>query len=165
MQENWSSIAGYEGLYEVSDMGRVRSVARGGTKGGILSAHRSRYGYMLVSLFKNNIRTGFSIHKLVATAFIPNPNNLPQVNHKDEDKTNNHVENLEWCTASYNMNYGGRPYARSKPITQKEINGNPIVEYKSIMDAVRQIGVNKGNIVECLKGRRKTAGGYIWTYK
>lgn len=165
MQENWNNIAGYEGLYEVSDMGRVRSIAREGTKGGILHAHRSRYGYMLVILSKNNVRTGFSVHKLVAMAFIPNPNGLPQVNHKNEVKTDNRVENLEWCTAKYNMNYGGRPYVRSKPIIQKEINGKIIGEYESVMDAVRQVGVNKGNIFECLKGHRKTAGGYVWIYK
>lgn len=108
--EEWRSIQGYEGLYEVSSYGRVKSLERYKSNNGgiqllkekILRPHNTKKGYLTVQL--RNKR--FTVHRLVAQAFIPNPDNLPQVNHKDEDKTNNNVTNLEWCTAKYNSNYG-----------------------------------------------------------
>ena len=102
--EEWKNIIGYEGLYEVSDIGNVRNVRRNT----LLKLTKTNYGYIQVSLYKNGIKTGLKVHRLVAEAFIPNPDNLPQVNHKDEDRTNNNVTNLEWCTAKYNSNYGHR---------------------------------------------------------
>ena len=102
--EEWKNIIGYEGLYEVSNMGNVRNVRRNT----LLRFSKNNYGYIQVYLYKNGIRNGFKVHRLVAQAFIPNPDNLPQVNHKDEDKTNNSVENLEWCDHKYNVNYGHR---------------------------------------------------------
>ena len=101
--EEWKNVIGYEGLYEVSNIGNVRSVIRNK----LLRLSKTK-GYIQVYLYKNGIRTGLKVHRLVAQAFIPNPDNLPQVNHKDEDKTNNSVENLEWCNAKYNVNYGHR---------------------------------------------------------
>lgn len=100
--EEWRAVPGYEGLYEVSNMGNVRNVRRNT----LLKLSKNNNEYIRVCLCKNCIRTLLSVHRLVAQAFIPNPNNLPQVNHKDEDKTNNNVDNLEWCTAKYNINYG-----------------------------------------------------------
>ena len=108
--EEWKSIPGYEGLYEVSSYGRVKSLERYKSNNGgiqlikekILKPHNTKKGYLTVQ-FHNKI---FKVHRLVAQAFIPNPDNLPMVNHKDEDKTNNNVDNLEWCTAKYNSNYG-----------------------------------------------------------
>lgn len=109
--EIWRDVVGYEGLYLISNMGRVRSlITNGWTKGknGILSPGTTRKGYSMVVLSKEGKPTSKAIHRLVAEAFIPNPLNLPQINHKDENKKNNKVENLEWCDAKYNTNYGGR---------------------------------------------------------
>ena len=117
MIEEWRPIEGYEGLYEVSNTGRVRSVDRyiknGHSsyrlhKGKVISLLKGEYGYIQVNLYYNGKNYKKYVHRLVAQAFIPNPDNLPQINHKDEDKTNNRVDNLEWCTAKYNINYGTR---------------------------------------------------------
>ena len=102
MMEEWRAVPGYEGLYEVSNMGNVRNVR----KNTLLRLSKDCYGYIQVSLYKNGRRTGLRVHRLVAEIFIPNSENLPMVNHKDEDKSNNRVDNLEWCTAKYNLNYG-----------------------------------------------------------
>ena len=101
--EEWKAVPGYEGLYEVSNKGNVRNVRRNK-----LLRLQKNQGYIKVWLYKNGIVTGLRVHRLVAQAFIPNPDNLLEVNHKDEDKTNNSVDNLEWCTRKYNVNYGTR---------------------------------------------------------
>ena len=115
MNEEWRPIGGYEGLYEVSNLGRVRSVDRyvkskGESywlrKGKMLSPAKDKNGYLKVNLYCNGKCKTINVHRLVAQEFIPNPDNLPQINHKDEDKTNNRVDNLEWCDAKYNINYG-----------------------------------------------------------
>ena len=100
--EEWKNIIGYEGLYEVSDKGNVRNVRRNT----LLKLSKNNYGYIQVYLYKNGIKTGFKVHRLVAKAFIPNPDNLPQVNHKNEVKSDNCVDNLEWCDNYYNLMYG-----------------------------------------------------------
>ena len=104
MMEEWRAVPGYEGLYEVSNIGNVRNVRRNT----LLRLQKTKYGYIQVWLYKNGISTGLKVHRLVAQAFLPNPDNLPMINHKDEDKTNNRVENLEWCDAKYNNTYGTR---------------------------------------------------------
>lgn len=101
--EVWKDVVSYEGLYKVSNIGRVKSL-KGTEK--ILKTHQVRDGYLTVMLYKDKIPKRMSVHRLVAIAFIPNKNNYPFVNHKDENKKNNHVENLEWCTNEYNMSYG-----------------------------------------------------------
>lgn len=111
--EIWKPVKGYEGFYEVSNLGRVKSLDRIDSlgrnhKGIILRPNHNRHGYEYVCLRKNGNKKFKNIHRIVAEAFIENPSELPQVNHKDEDKTNNRVDNLEWCTAKYNMNYGDR---------------------------------------------------------
>ena len=116
MMEEWRAVPGYEGLYEVSNIGNVRNVRRNT----LLRLQKTNKGYIRVSLCKNGIQTGFQVHRLVAQAFIPNPNNLPQVNHRDENPSNNNVDNLEWCTAKYNINYGT---ARIRSINTKIKNG------------------------------------------
>lgn len=108
MEEIWKDIKGYEGKYQVSNYGSVKTLNYRRTGTARLLIPKNDKGYLAVGLYKNGKRKMFLIHRLVAEAFIPNPENLPQVNHIDEDKTNNYVENLEWCTQSYNNNYGTR---------------------------------------------------------
>ena len=114
--EEWKEIPGYEGLYEVSNKGNVRNVRRNT----LLRLTKTNYGYIRIDLCKNGIKTSLSVHRLVAETFIPHPDNLPMINHKDEDKTNNRVENLEWCDAKYNINFGT---ARIRSINTKIKNG------------------------------------------
>ena len=106
LNEIWKPIEGYEGLYEVSNLGRVKSLKRLHTKERILSQFLNHRGYARVNLWKENKSRKYSVHRLVAEAFIPNPDSKPQVNHIDENKTNNSVENLEWCTQLENHNHG-----------------------------------------------------------
>jgi hypothetical protein len=102
MEEIWKPVVGYEGCYEVSNLGRVNSIKRNGTLGGILKKILDTDGYIICCLMKSDIRMNKKVHRLVAQAFIPNPDNKPAVNHIDNDKTNNKVSNLEWCTNKEN---------------------------------------------------------------
>lgn len=170
----WKPIEGYEGLYEVSSEGRVRSLNYGGVKGkvGELSPDLSR-GYYRVTLFKEGIRERYLVHRLVAEAFIENPKGLAEVNHRDEVKLNNRVNNLEWCSRSYNLKYGtrikriaqsNRNGKLSKPIEAVDlISGKVIHWFPSVNEAGRQ-GFNSGNINSCCQGRLKTSQGFIWRY-
>lgn len=183
MKEIWKDIEDYEGLYQISNCGRVKSIdhmreqlhlygrmVNTNYKGKILKPHNSR-GYLRVRLFDRNKSKNISIHRLVAEAFIPNPNNYPQINHKDEDKTNNNVDNLEWCTPAYNANYGTRKKRiikkQSIPIIQYTLDGKFVKEYSSIAEAARQTGINLGNICSCCRGNinYSHAGGFKWQYK
>ena len=171
-KEIWKDIEEYEGLYQVSDNGRVRSLKYG--KERILKPERCKNGYLRVNLCKNEKQKHFLVHRLVALTFITNPNNLPQINHKDEDKTNNSVQNLEWCDQKYNHNYGtinqrisekmtnGK---LSKPVLQFTLDGKFVREFKSGMDIKRNLGYSCGNISSCCLGKRKSANGFIWKYK
>ena len=170
MKEIWKDIEGYEGLYQICTMGRVRSVRNNV----ILKSKIERNGYERVILSTNNIPKGYFIHRLVANAFIPNPDNLPQVNHKDENKANNRVDNLEWCDGKYNINYGTGTRRRqlantngklSKPVLQYTLEGIFIKEWKSTMDVQRNLGFDHPNISRCCRGKYACAYGYIWKYK
>ena len=176
MQEIFKDIKGYEGKYQVSNHGNVKSLNYHRTgKERLLKPTLQTTGYLYVSLFKPLKR--FQIHRLVANAFIPNPNNLPCVNHKDEDKTNNHVDNLEWCTQLYNINYGNGIIKsckkRCKKVYQYTIEGKFIKEFESIKECERN-GFNQGNIVSCCRGgyfkNNKWINvtqhkGYKWSYE
>ena len=156
MCEVFKPIEGYEDLYEVSDEGNVRNK----TTGRILKPSRTNRGYLCVYLCKDGIREFKSIHRLVAQAFLPNPDNYPQVNHIDENKLNNSVDNLEWCTSQYNIDY-----SQSKPVAQFSLDGRLLNTYKSACEAARQTGINRQSISECCLGKRyKTTGGFIWKY-
>lgn len=150
--EIWKEIEGYEGLYEVSNYGSVKSLNYNKTrKEKILKPYLNTDGYLNIDINKKQ----YKVHRLVAQAFIPNPQNLPQVNHKDEDKTNNHSTNLEWCTAEYNINY-----SHSKQIICIETGQT----YSSIKDAALQLNLNSSYISNACKGRYKKAYGYTWRY-
>ena len=165
--EVWKDIDEYEGLYQVSNLGRVKSLKRCNDK--IMSLRRDKDGYILVNLWKNHERKTFKVHRLVSQTFITNPQNLPQVNHKDEDKTNNRVENLEWCDSKYNNNYGTHiqrsAEKQSKPVLQLTKDGEFIREWKSASDVERNLGYSQGNITKCCLGKYKSAYGYVWKYK
>lgn len=171
MNEIWKDIEGYDGLYKISNMGNVKSLKYG--KERILKPAKVD-GYLRVCLCKNSKYKWFKIHRLVAEAFLDNPYNLPEVNHKDEDKSNNNVDNLEWCSRQYNINYGTGHQrstetqtngSKSKTVYQYTLDGVLVAEYPSIMEAQRQLGFNQGYICNCCNGRFNKAYGYIWKYK
>lgn len=169
--EEWKDIKNYEGLYQVSNLGNVRSLDRfiinKIVKGKILKKCLTKFGYYRVVLSKNNVQITRTVHRLVAEAFIENTNNLPCVNHKDEDKTNNCVDNLEWCSYKYNNNYGTmqkRGHEKlSKPVLMLDLQGNVIQEFCSISEAFRITNIL--HIGEVCRGGRCSAGGYKWNFK
>lgn len=173
--EEWKDIGGYEGLYQVSKYGRIISLPRkcgfSYTEKKFLKIRINKCGYRYVVLYKNNKPKNLLVHRLVAEAFIPNPNNLPCVNHKDEDKTNNRVENLEWCTQKYNVNYGTglqrRIRSQSKPVIGINKKTGERIEFESSNEAQRQLGIGHSHISNCCRGTSnyKSAGGYYWKYK
>lgn len=170
MEEIWKDIKGYEGLYQVSNLGRVKSLRRN-----IILKQGITCGYERVVLYTNNSYKNFLIHRLVAHAFIPNPDNLPQVNHIDENKLNNCADNLEWCDSKYNSSYGTRRKRisqrllnnknKSKIVLQYSLEGIFIKEWKSTRDAQRNLGFNQSYISKCCRGKQAYAYGYIWKYK
>ena len=166
-EEVWCPIKGFEGLYEVSDQGRVRSLKFG--KERILKPLRNTCGYLQFCLYKNGEQKMYLVHRLVAQTFIPNPRNLPEVNHKDEDKTNNSVSNIEWCDRKYNLNFGTRAQRQSeklsKPVLQYTKSGEFIGEWKSTRDVQRNLNYNQSNISKCCTGKCKKAYNFIWKYK
>ena len=151
-------IKDYEGLYAITTDGNVWSYK----SRKFLKPYLIKGGYHIVGLYNNGKRKKFLIHRLVAEAFIPNPNNLPCVNHKDENKSDNNVNNLEWCSYEYNNNYG----TRVKRSAEKKSEAVYCVEldrtFKSQTEAVKELGISQGNISNCLTGKIKTAGGYHW---
>lgn len=178
MEEIWKDIEGYDGVYQISTFGRVRKKVK--TKNGydVLCMRPSKAKgeeyYYIVKLSKDNKKTTYFIHRLVAQAFIPNPDKLPQVNHKDENKLNNNVENLEWCTAKYNVNYG-RAIEKMKDslinnpklckiVYQFDLKGNLVKSYLSIKQASKETGINKSSIGFVCRGLKTTAGGFIWSF-
>ena len=163
MMEIWKDIEGYEGLYQISNKGRVKSLKWG--KERILKPGWNTGGYLKVYLFKNTEAQDRLVHRLVAEAFIPNPYNKPQVNHKDENKKNNCVENLEWITCMDNCNYGTRNERISRKILQYSKSGEFIREWVGALEVERVLGINNSDIIQCCKGRRKSAGSFIWQYK
>lgn len=176
--EEWKDIQGYEGVYQVSNFGRVKSLERyrinnGGTKTlvkeRILKPSTNNKGYSRVELSNKTARKPYLVHRLVAEAFIENPNNLPEVNHKDENKSNNRADNLEWITQKENLNYGTRNHrvslTKGSPAVALDDENNIIMEFHSISEASRQTGIPQQNISRCIKGKVPHAGGYVWKLK
>lgn len=166
--EIFRDVEGYEGLYQISNEGIVKSIWFG--KERILKPRKDRGGYYTVGFWKDRKLKWYKVHRLVATAFIPNPDNLPQVNHKDECKTNNTVENLEWCTQEYNNNYGVRNEKATKTQINDHKKSKPVlcvetgVVYPSTHEVYRQLGYSDSHISKCCNGRLKTAYKYHWKY-
>lgn len=164
-EEIWKPVVGYENLYAVSNLGRVKSLFRYKK---ILKPIVGVQGYLYINLYKEKRHSLKRVHQLVAQAFIPNPNNYPFVNHKDENVINNNVNNLEWCTAKYNCNYGTRikriAKKNNKPILQFDLDNNFIKEYESITQASKELNNSLDNISSCCLGRRTTRG-YIFRFK
>ena len=169
----------FTGLYQVSNLGRVRSLNyRGKGKMGIMRPTKRDDGYYIITLHKNNEQKSFRLHRIVATVFIPNPDNLPEVNHKDENPGNNSMDNLEWCDKKYNMNYGTRGERAGKKISEvlkgkkradvakrnaKKVQCIETGEvFECIKDAEEWIG--KRGVSACCEGKQNTAGGYHWKY-
>lgn len=175
--EEWRDVVGYEGYYQVSNLGNVRSLdrfveCRGSMrfqKGRIMHPGSDGFGYKQVILHNKKGKL-FKVHRLVAEAFIPNPDNLPVVNHKDEVKWNNNVENLEWCTVLYNLMYNDmnkrrNSKNRTNSIPVKQIKDGKVLNvYPSMREVTRVLNANSGNISLCCRGLRNSAYGYQWRY-
>ena len=185
MEEIWSDIKEYESWYQISNKGRIRSVDRtvkckDGSirfyKGKVMTCVKDKDGYNCTGLSKNGIIKNYRVHRLVAQAFIPNPENKPQINHKDENPANNHVCNLEWVTNQENVNYGSHNEKQAKslinhpilsnPVCQFDLNGNHIKTYPSAAQAERDLNVASTQIGMCCRHKYgyKTCGGFIWEF-
>lgn len=183
MNEIWKDIYGYEGRYQISNLGRVKGLCyHNGTKERILKLRKNQSGYIIVNLYKagsnkGNLRT---VHRLVAEHFLSNDKKYPMINHKDENIENNNVENLEWCDNRYNVLYSiklhperykeksaetKRRYSKqTNPIVQKTLEGKKINIYINVRQVVKETGFHQWSIIECCKGKRKKAYGYKWEF-
>lgn len=171
-EEEWKSIKGYEGLYEISSYGRVKSLSykykNGKVREEIIRVPSVTHGYEFLKLNKNGKSKNHKIHRLVAEAFIPNPENKPEVDHIDTNKRNNMVENLRWVTRQENCDnprtFRTHMIAVTRPILQYDIDGNFLNYYPSIAEAARRTDIIVCTIQNCAAGRTKTAKGFIWKY-
>jgi len=177
MKEIWKDIEGYEGEYMVSNLGNVKSLPRMSWNGhvyfykeGKVLAPRTATNYSRVGLSGKD----YYIHRLAAQAFIPNPNNYPQINHKDENKRNNNIDNLEWCTQKYNNSYGTKCQRcadklrgitrNNKPVRQYSKGGELINTFISAFEAMANTNINNASIGKVANGKKDQAGGYVWRW-
>ena len=171
MTEIWRPVVGYEGKYEVSNYGHVRSLFK--NRGKIRKSVINKSGYCVVGLYSDGREVKHFVHRLVATAFIENPHDYPEVNHKDEDKSNNHVENLEWCNHKYNMDYKKNlhpkfmlckePKKRIREVNQYTKDGQFIRKWSCVMEIEREMGLNADSIWSCCN-RGHSSQGYRWEF-
>lgn len=160
--EEWRNIKRFPG-YMISNYGRVV-----GKKGHLLKIRKDSWGYCVVGVSHNNSTHTLLVHRAVAEAFIPNPNDLPQINHIDEEKSNNHVDNLEWCTASYNSSYGSRNDTNSLPVLQYSLEGEVIADFPSIKQASEATGLSESTIMRCCRygyQRARRKNKFDWRFK
>lgn len=162
----WKDIKGYEGIYEISNTGIIRRVRDKVVK----KQYLDNVGYYAVNLWKDGVGKQKRVHRLLAEAFIPNPLNLTCINHKDENRANNNLDNIEWCTKAYNNTYGGKIERTSnkirKAILQKDKNNNIVKEWDSIKEAAEMLGINKTQISRYARGVIKGMyKGFYWEYK
>lgn len=170
-KEIWKEIDGFPD-YEISNLGRVCSFKWKYPK--ILKPYKNRYGYLTITLCHDGKMVTKKVHRLVAEAFVPNPENKPEVNHIDEDKENNVAENLEWVTRRENVNHGTGIKRSAEALLNRKDLSKPVVQYtsdgvfmdlySSLAEAERITGINKSHICQVCRGKRKTAGGYLWLY-
>ena len=172
--EIWKPIKNYEGLYEVSSLGNIRSLDRfingkGGSvrlkKGELKAISINTHGYAIVSLYKNNARKTVQVHRVVAEAFIPNLNNYLEVNHKDENKLNNTVNNLEWCTRSYNCKYSKIGSTNAKPVVELDSNCKVIKVFSSVKEVCETYNLSNGGVSDVCTGKRNSIKGNYLTYE
>ena len=175
-KEIWKDIEGYEGLYKVSNIGRVKSVERMKWNGKgyhkiperILKAGDNGKGYLYITLCKDGTRKNYTVHQLVGNAFLSNPQGYKELNHIDEDKTNNRADNLEWCSRSYNNTYNGKAKKvaekLSKPVIAIDVRTGLILEFASSREAERETGIPHSSIIQCCKGKMNSARGFYWMY-
>lgn len=169
--EIWKPVVGFEGLYEVSNYGNLKGLKRGKN----LKSWVHRCGYVTCKLHKNGKWKCFSVHRLEAIAFIPNPENKPQVNHKDTNKANNYIDNLEWCNNSENQLHAsangkafrltGSKHHASRAVLQYSISGEFIKEYATITQASMESKISQASIFLCCSGKTKRPYTYVWKYK
>lgn len=177
MEEVWKDVCGYEGRYRISNMGRLMSCNAGnGTRDKIVKPQPNEKGYLMVHLYDYGRNKTVKVHRLVAQAFVPNPNNLPEVNHIDADRKNNRADNLEWVTRQANVtdakNRGSMDSTFEKLRAHNRKNQIPVVatdkasgvekEYESINAAARACSVPAIHICNCLNGKRKSSGGFTF---
>lgn len=171
--EKWKDIKDFEGLYQVSNYGRVKSLKRYTNNQynqymideKILTPTLSKYGYYRVHLCNKNKSRIIHVHRLVAQAFLDDYDEKLQVNHKDENKLNNYINNLEMCDSKYNCNYGTRNDKIRKSIIQLDENNNIIKIWESGSKIEAELGIKQSNIVAVCKGKRKTLRGFKWKYQ
>lgn len=183
MGEIWKDIAGYEGIYQVSSSGRVKSLHwRNTDKERVLTTKINKSGYLWVILYKSGVQKCMLIHRLVAMAFLPTKHGCDYVNHKDENTMNNCADNLEWCTPSYNVRYSikrhpersrkckqrnrpsGIPYKHKSKVIQYDLNWKIIAEWANIACACNENKWRTSSVLECCNGKRKTAYGFYWRF-
>jgi len=179
--EIWKDIEGYKGFYQVSSLGRIKSLARekilyhGGiynTKEEMLTLCLTKKGYLRTYLYQNGKRETFSVHRLVLKTFVDNPFSKPEVNHKNGKKDDNRLENLEWATSSENVKHSfkelgkkfpkGKDNKKSREIMQVSVDGFLLNVFSSRREAAMETKSSHGNISSCISGRRNKAGGYLW---
>lgn len=175
-KEVWKDVLGYKGLYKVSNLGNIKSLPRKGTikTEKLLKPKIDKDGYLCVTLYKNNSRKNYYVHRIVAMSFINNYNNLPQVNHIDGNKQNNNTNNLEWCTNQDNIQHAwriglkkrryGKDNDKSKIVYQYNNKLELINIYDSTRDVERKTGFSHSHIAKCCNNKYKTVGGYKWSY-
>lgn len=170
MQEIWKNIKETKNMYQISNLGRIRSKDRKiyykngkivKRKGKILKQFNDKDGYKNITICDKH----FKLHRLVAQYFLENKNNFPIVNHKDKNVSNNCVNNLEWCTYSYNNTYAGARDIQKKKVLQYDLKGNLIKEWESVLLASKCVNTSAGNISECCRGKHKHIKKYIWKFK
>ena len=173
MKEIWKDISGYDGLYQISNLGNIKSLYNNNIY--YMKHHKNNRGYLMVRL-NDGLK---QIHRLVAKEFLENKDNKPQINHIDGNKSNNVVSNLEWCTNSENIKHSwdtglrslqnsyhrGKYNVLSKCVIQYDTNGCKVKEWECINDVQRTLGIDHRHISRVCRGKRKTTGGYIWRYK